>query len=348
MIVGFFEQSVFRVMYNESVLKSRRSVSAVMALYNPEPEYLKKAIASVLCQTTSVHELVLVNDGGDVAVIESVLPDDDRIRLYSKPNGGVADARNFGIERCSGDFVAFLDQDDYWYPDKIESQLSRVSSAAGRPCMVVSPADIVDMDGTLDRKNTARTSRIYRIKSSQKSPLRGLLTDNFIYSSTIFIDRRIFGLAGGFDPSVQPHDDWDMYLRIAIGGYPIFFADRPLSVWRTHGGNESGNTASMQRSMCRVYRKNLPTIQQESSKKLLKFFGLLTAMNRAGDLVYKRRRYALYRKHIGRMLAMVPRYFPSPEGADSNLFFWELREIAETLTKSMRRYLISSIRKSIR
>jgi glycosyltransferase involved in cell wall biosynthesis len=321
------------------------SVSAVIALYNPDPVFLKMAVASVLGQVYPVLELVLVNDGGETSVIESVLPNDNRIKLYSKPNGGVADARNYALQKCSGDYIAFLDQDDYWYPDKIGDLLALIPEP-GMPCMVVSPVDIVDDSGRIDTKNTSRALKTYRIKSSSGNLLRGLVSDNFIHSSVPLVQRSIFEALGGFDTNVQPHDDWDMYLRIAVAGCPVFFADRPLSVWRTHGKNESGNVALMQRSMCRVYRKNLSEIRDMSSRRLFLLCGILTAMNRAGTLLYKRGRYGLYRKHVGRQMTMALRNLPSLNGADASLLLWEFRNVTIPLIKSIRRYLVSLVRHS--
>ena len=322
------------------------SVSVVMALYNPDPVYLKIAVDSIFGQSVPVQELVLVNDGGDISIIESSLPADGRIKIYSKHNGGVADTRNYAITKCSCDFIAFLDQDDYWYKDKIEEQLSLIPDRLDQPCMVVSPVDIVDASGSIRRNKTDMSMSAYRIKSQQKSPIRSLIADNYIYSSTPLVHRSIFKALGGFDPEVQPHDDWEMYLRIAIAGYPIFFAERPLSVWRTHGSNESNRVDLMQRSMCRVYRKLLPAIQDESSRRLFLFRSILTTLNRAGALLYKRGRYRLYRKHVGKALALAVQNLPPINGADPSLLLWEFRDNFRTLIKAIRRYAVSLLRRS--
>ncbi|NTW51415.1 MAG: glycosyltransferase [Chlorobiaceae bacterium] len=316
------------------------TISAVIALYNPDPCFLKLAIESVLSQSYPVLELVLVNDGGEMSVIESVLPGDDRIKLYTKNNGGVADARNYAIERCMGDYVAFLDQDDYWYPEKIAELLARIPST-GMACMVVAPVDIIDESGSIDRKRSSEAEKTFSIKLRDGNVLRGLVTDNFIHSSSPLIHRSIFGTLGGFDTRVQPHDDWDMYLRIAIAGYPVFFDDHSRSVWRIHASNESGNVASMQRSMCRVYRKNLPAIRDIPSRKLFYLCGLLTSMNRAGNLLYKPGRYRLFRKHVGKAMAMAMKTgsVPQLKSAGASLLIWEFKTLSIPLIKSIRRYL---------
>ena len=322
------------------------SVSVVMALYNPDPVYLKIAVVSILGQSVPVHELVLVNDGGDISIIESSLPVDGRIMIYSKKNSGVADTRNYAISKCSGDFIAFLDQDDYWYKDKIGEQLSLIPGRPDHLCMVVSPVDIVDASGAIRLENTNMSLSTYKVKSSQKSSLRSLIADNYIYSSTPLVHRSIFEALGGFDPKVQPHDDWEMYLRIAIAGYPLYFGERALSVWRVHGNNESNRVDLMQRSMCRVYRKLLPVIQDKSSRRLFLFRSLLTTMNRSGALLYKRGRYRLYRKHVGKALSLAVQNLPPINGADSSLLLWEFRDNFSSLIKSIRRYMVSFLRRS--
>ena len=95
------------------------SVSAIIALYNPDLSLFEKALLSVLNQTYPVKEIVLVNDGGEDN-FKAQLPDDLRIKVFSKSNEGVAAARNFAIAQCTSEYIAFLDQDDFWYPDKIQ------------------------------------------------------------------------------------------------------------------------------------------------------------------------------------------------------------------------------------
>lgn len=98
------------------------SISVVVPVYNCE-RYLSQLIDSVLSQTFVNFELLLVDDGStdeSSCICDRYASLDDRVKAYHKENGGVSDARNYGIDRCSGEYVFFADSDDYLYPDCLE------------------------------------------------------------------------------------------------------------------------------------------------------------------------------------------------------------------------------------
>ena len=88
--------------------------SVIIPTYNRE-QLSTEAIRSVLDQTMQDFEIVVVNDGGDVPIV----PDDPRIRILTKPNGGPASARNHGIRAAQGRYITFLDDDDLYTPDRL-------------------------------------------------------------------------------------------------------------------------------------------------------------------------------------------------------------------------------------
>ena len=95
-------------------------ISVIIPVYNTE-KYLKECIESVLAQTYTDLEILLINDGATDSspqICEAYEKQDDRIKVIHKENGGLSDTRNVGIDQCSGDYVLFLDSDDYW-DDKI-------------------------------------------------------------------------------------------------------------------------------------------------------------------------------------------------------------------------------------
>lgn len=98
-------------------------VSIVMPLYNKRP-YLSRAIESVRAQTCSEWELIIVDDGSTDGSTEEIPLNDDRIRLVRQDNAGPAAARNRGIGLTEGDLVTFIDADDYYYPDKLEAEVT--------------------------------------------------------------------------------------------------------------------------------------------------------------------------------------------------------------------------------
>lgn len=316
------------------------SVSAVIAVYNPKPELFRQAVLSVLGQTMPVLELVLVNDGGSDE-FKSFLPDDDRIRVFTKPNEGVAATRNFAIKQCRGEYIAFLDQDDYWYPYKLREQ-SRVISLAGEICMVISPVDIVDNQGVpIIKQNRKRVSNVYFRKIAHPDIRFPLAEGNFIYSSTPLIHRRVFECVGLFDSFTQPHDDWDMYLRIALAGISVHcYRERALSVWRMHDSNESNKVQAMMASKCRVEKKLMKVIDDRRLQAILKT-NLLFDYIKRDYILFKLGRYRKYRFLLRHHLVELFRDRQNYRGEMSVLYQEFSDDFRKTMIKAARRYVVS-------
>ncbi|NTU98042.1 MAG: glycosyltransferase [Chlorobiaceae bacterium] len=318
--------------------RSSWSISVVMAVYNPDLSFIEKAVRSVLEQSIPVKELLLVNDGG-CGEYTRRLPDDSRIRLFAKRNEGVAKARNFAIAECRGEYIAFLDQDDYWYPYKLQEQVAMIG-ARGERCMVTSPVDVVDASGALIRKKSKAVQDMYFLKASKGNTLLSLADENFVYSSTPLVHGEVFKKTGGFDASVQPHDDWDMYMRIALAGYPIYFpVERPLSVWRVHAANESQNVAAMLLSKFRVEQKLLGLVGDQAVKRVLQANLSIDTLKR-DNLVYNEKDYCRFRKAVfPDMLKVLEEY--AVERGDPVFERRFKHRVRKTVLKSCRRFLLS-------
>ncbi len=319
--------------------KIKRSVSAIIAVYNPDPVFFQKAVFSVLDQSYPVKELVLVNDGG-TDKFRGYLPDDERIRVFYKQHEGVAATRNFAIDKCTGEYIAFLDQDDFWYQDKLMMQLSLIAEE-GEHCMVTSPIAIIDAEGEKIRKDSVLFQKTYLLKAVKDQALLNLIYGNFIYSSTPLIHHAVFNKIGGFDPLTQPHDDWDMYLRVVLAGFPIYFYhDKPLSVWRFHESNESHKRAQMLFSKCKVEYKLLRIVKDEVTQSVVRTNILIDYLERA-NLLYKNQDYIQFRVLTKNNLFKLLRY--------KRKFLWNStalhrdlsRRVRQICLKSARRYVVS-------
>jgi glycosyltransferase involved in cell wall biosynthesis len=100
-------------------------VSIVIPVYNGA-EYIEKTVDSILSQQYSNFELLLVNDGSSDSskeIIDALVIRDARVKTFHKENGGVAAARNYGIDKAEGKLIAFCDQDDLWLPSKLSKQI---------------------------------------------------------------------------------------------------------------------------------------------------------------------------------------------------------------------------------
>ncbi len=219
-------------------------VSVIVPIYNPEPAFLEEALDSLYAQSYKDIEVIVVNDGSDRQDFRPLLEKyGPEIRYHEQENKGVADARNSGIAFSRGEYVGLLDQDDRWHPEKIEKQMILFSRD---PLLdvVIHRVNFIDEEGAIREQKASRVKEMKR-RIRNRDILAELLIGNFIYSPAILIRSACFDKVGGFDSTVDPHDDWDMWLRLAIAGCRFEAIDEELADWRIHPGNTSRNQRRM-------------------------------------------------------------------------------------------------------
>jgi glycosyltransferase involved in cell wall biosynthesis len=194
-------------------------VSIMMPFLNREAT-LPRAIRSALAQTFSDWELIAVDDGstdGSVAVIEAF--NDPRIRIVKhERNLGVATARNTALKECIGEFIALLDSDDEWLPEKLEKQ---VASLRGDPQQraLCSCAFEFERDGEVQKFPRPWGDSWERALHFECT---------FGFGSTLMV-RRDSALANGeFDLELPRHEDWDWMLRACQSGQELLYVDEAL------------------------------------------------------------------------------------------------------------------------
>ena len=125
------------------------TLSAIVPIYNPRPEYLDEALTSIASQSFSDIEAVVVNDGSTQRAYEEVLrKHSSLVRYVEQENRGVAGARNTGLANATGRYIGFLDQDDRWRPMKAESQVNVLEESPGVD-VVFHPITQIDEDGNV-------------------------------------------------------------------------------------------------------------------------------------------------------------------------------------------------------
>lgn len=202
-------------------------VSVILPAYNAEL-FLNKAIDSVLAQTYTSIELIIIDDASTdntKTIISSYTVIDNRVKpIFLNDNVGVAEARNKGIKRARGDFIAFIDADDFWYPEKIALQLSLLSKE------------------NLDCCHTY----YYRvveggIKKLVKSPFivsyQDMLSVNHIGNSTAIYRA---GSVGKFYQESIGHEDYKMWLSLLRHTDSVCVTE-PLVEYQVHSGSLSSN-----------------------------------------------------------------------------------------------------------
>lgn len=204
-------------------------VSVVVPAYNAE-RTIGATLESVLRQTHREIDIIVVDDGSIDGTARAVAAFGDTARLLRQSNAGHAAARNAGVSVARGEFVAFLDADDVWLPDKLERQVAYLQ-AHPEAGAVQCGARLVD--------DALRTLEVRRCTTRGDSLLDALQFKNLpSFASALLIRRSCFDRIGGFDASLVILDDWDLAIRAARYCRLASIAD-PLVLYRKHSGSQS-------------------------------------------------------------------------------------------------------------
>ena len=219
----------------------RPLVSVIIPCYNGE-KFISEAIESVLNQTYQNFEIIVVDDGStdsSKSVIEPFLKD-PRIKLIEHgQNMGIPVARNTGIKMSKGEFVAFLDQDDLWLPEKLERQIALFEHSPPDVGLVFSNINTVDSDGVIKEYKSMRHIPSHINELAPQEVLKAVFLHNFIPMITVLVRRACFDTVGLLDESLKGGcDDYDFCLRLAAK-YKVKYLDVPLALHRIHEANYS-------------------------------------------------------------------------------------------------------------
>jgi glycosyltransferase involved in cell wall biosynthesis len=202
-------------------------VSVIIPAYKTAA-YIKEAVDSALAQTYSNVEVIVVDDGSPDGLHEILHPyiDARRIIYIHQTNAGLAAARNTGIRRAQGEFIALLDSDDAFLPAKLERQ---VGYLVAHPECAVSYCDIFHFyDG--EPENLLRLNYEYY---SGADVFPALLRKNFINPLSVVLRRSVFGTVGYFDEAMKQFaEDWDFWLRAAHAGLRFDHLPETLARYR--------------------------------------------------------------------------------------------------------------------
>jgi glycosyltransferase involved in cell wall biosynthesis len=240
------------------IVSNSPEISVIIPAYN-QAEYVSQAIQSVLAQTNPNFELVVVNDGSTDETLQILSKfQDQRIRVISQPNRGLAAARNTGIRESTAPLIALLDSDDCFMPDKLAVQ-SEYLLQHPEIGMVGGGIQIVNHKGKILKKIN---------KEPDSLNLLGFLFANPFVPSSIMIRRQWFNRVGIFDETLRACEDWDMWLRIGYSGCLFAWIDYPLVEYRQHQGQMTQEPERMQKAIFTVLDKFFK--QSEIPENILK------------------------------------------------------------------------------
>lgn len=233
-------------MLNQSITLPPR-VSVVIPAFNAA-RYIRDAIDSVLEQTLENREIIVVDDGSadDLRAVLGVYG--EHIRYLPQPNSGVSTARNRGIEAARGEFVAFLDADDYFLcPTKLEEQIVRFDSQP-QLSIVHTGWRVADENGTVvvDKMPWIHAPVL---------DLKNWLLFQPVMTSAMMFRRNPLVSVGGFDPQLRHLEDIDLALRLSLQGYAAAWVEKVTVAYRRHGENASLAITSQDTALCTVLDK---------------------------------------------------------------------------------------------
>jgi hypothetical protein len=199
----------------------------VIGAYNAA-RWIRRTLESVLAQTHPVLEVLLIDDGSTDATAEIARSFGRVVRYFHQEHRG-RPRRNQGIVAARGDYIAFVDADDYWHPSKIETQMKLLLSRD--LAWVVCEYEWFDSD-------SGRTSGPPNSPMPEGDVLESLFLHNFIASATPLVARSVFKMVGTFDesPGTRAVEDWDLWLRIAAR-FPLGCVQEKLAALRLHAGS---------------------------------------------------------------------------------------------------------------
>jgi glycosyltransferase involved in cell wall biosynthesis len=209
-------------------------ISVIIPTYN-RARSIARAARSVLAQSYGNIELIVVDDASTDATVEILAAiDDPRLRVLRQPkNAGASAARQAGIAEARGDLIAFQDSDDFWLPEKLETQMRVFVDLPEDYVAVFHPMIIYgrDFEGPHKRFGARRASCEPgpRVEVRDGDMSETFLWGNFMGPPTVLLKKAAYHAAGGFDLRLRNHNDWDFHMRLSRAGR-IRFIDQPLMI----------------------------------------------------------------------------------------------------------------------
>ncbi len=226
-------------------------VSIIMPTYN-NAEYINNAIKSVFEQTYKNKEIIVIDDGSTDSTRQVIKPYLHRIKYHFQENKGVASARNKGLELANGDYIAFLDSDDFWFPKNLEIKVG-ILKAHKNLGAVFSNFRMIDRTGVIYSNGIIKRYSSFNKKKYEKVFLADrhisinkknykyfygkiffdLLLGNFILTSTTVFKKKCVKEVGMFRSDLSTEEDYEYFLRFSKN-YTIGYINLPVVNYRRH------------------------------------------------------------------------------------------------------------------
>lgn len=259
-------------------------VSAILPVYNRETS-VARAVESVLAQTYRPLELIVVDDGSTDGTRRVLEQFGARITLLRQPNAGAYAARNLGLRHARGEFVAFIDSDDVWFPHRLSAQV---------PLMQRPEVGLVFGDAIHVTPHGRSERTCFRVSPPHRGRVAPQFAwSNFVPTTCVLVRRGILDEAGGFPESNAISVDYLMWFRIALR-HELDYVDAPVAEYMVHAGGISADLGRSLEARIRLFSDELARTDDASTRAVLRrllfnlslHLGLATLRGRARNVAH--------------------------------------------------------------
>lgn len=238
------------------------TISVIIPAYNGS-DYIEEALGSVLRQTRTATEVIVIDDGSTDQTAEIVARFGRGVKYFAKPNGGVASARNEGLRRTSGEFVAFLDQDDWWPDDMLEKA---VTSFEQNPRFQV----VKGLSKVVFEHESGRIG--FKLPEDQ-------LITHFVLVGSALFRRTAFEQVGLFDETLHASNDFDWFNRAREIDLPLMEIFELTLFYRRHSENASNDVPWLRTEMMKALKMSLDRRREQPPMNKISSFKTLSENN---------------------------------------------------------------------
>lgn len=253
--------------------------SVILPYYNGK-KYILETVESVLAQTYKDFELLLIDDGSpskaDADFLVSLVEarKDARIKYFRKPNGGLSEARNFGLEHSDGEFIAYIDQDDLWEAEKLALQAEVFLGDAEVKFICTDAREVGE------KNEEMRIAVKWGFKGGLVADTYGeLLKGSFVACSTVAFRRAAAALAGGSNRAFVVIPDFEYFFRFAEK-MDFYFIAKSLVSYRLHEQNTTKQIVRRECEMLSVIFNKKPRGFYDRLKLLFNFSKCMVTLAR--------------------------------------------------------------------
>ncbi len=225
------------------------SISVVIPAYNAA-RLLPETLRSVLAQTLPADEVLVIDDGSTDDTADVAEAFGAPVRVIRRSNARQAASRNFGVQEATGEWIAFIDADDLWLPNKLERQMQELVENPRADLCYTARVHFIETDGVKKMGSTVHVPPPEGIR-------KALFRNTVFMPSSVLMRRSAFLASGGFDTSFRILEDWDLWMRLEKAGTEFVACEDPMLLYRVHANNTSHNTPVWLAETDLVYRRHV-------------------------------------------------------------------------------------------